>query len=115
MKRRICFRGIEISEENFEGIALKLQDELADIIKNGIDVNDYQLIMYKYIFISELKVPLLEDLGVEFAEDSFILYVIPDNLEFDLLRKLDDVFDRFKVTFMPNSFNIIKLRFRLCD
>ena len=86
-----------------------------DIIKNNVDVNDYQLIMYKYFFITELGVPLLEDLGVEFAEDSFILYIIPDNLELSLLRKLDDVFDRFKVTFMPNSFNIIKLKFLLCD
>ena len=88
---------------------------MVDIIKSGIDVNDYQLIMYKYIFISELKVPLFEDIGIEICDDSFILYVIPDDLEFDLLRKLDDVFDKFKVTFMPNPYNLIKLRFSLCD
>ena len=71
--------------------------------------------MYKYIFISELKVPLLEELGIEIRDDSFILYIIPDDLELGFLRKLDDAFDRFKVTFMPNPYNIIKLRFRLCD
>ena len=107
--------GIKITEETFDAIALKLQDELVDIIKSGIDVNDYQLIMYKYIFISELKVPLFEDIGVEICDDSFVLYVIPDDLEFDLLRKLDDAFDKFKVTFMPNPYNLIKLRFSLCD
>ena len=92
-----------------------MQDELADIIKNNKEVNDYELIMYKYIFISELKIPLLEDLGVEVSEDSFILYIIPDGLELDLLRKLDDLFDRFKVIFMPNPYDVIKLRFELCD
>ena len=107
--------GIKITEETFDAIALKLQDELVDIIKSGIDVNDYQLIMYKYIFISELKVPLFEDIGFEICDDSFVLYVIPDDLEFDLLRKLDDAFDKFKVTFMPNPYNLIKLRFSLCD
>lgn len=65
------------------------------------------------MFISELKIPLLEDLGVEITEDSFILYIIPDSLELDILRKLDDVFDKFKVSFMPNDYNILKLRFLL--
>jgi len=73
------------------------------------------LIVYKYVFISELKIPLLEDLGVEITEDSFILYIIPDGLELDILRKLDDVFDKFKVSFMPNDYNILKLRFLLED
>ena len=99
----------------FEAIALKLQEELADIIKNNKEVNDYELIVYKYVFISELKVPLLEDLGIEIEEDFFVLYIIPDDLEFDLLRKLDDVFDKFKVTFMPNDYNILKLKFTLSD
>ena len=81
----------------------------------NIEVNDYQLIMYKYLFISELKVPLLEDLGVEIREDSFILYIIPDDLEFKLLRYLDDAFDKFEISFEPNDYNIIKLRFKLCD
>ena len=92
-----------------------MQDELAGIIENNIEVNDYQLIMYKYIFTSELKIPLLDDLGVEIAEDSFILYIIPDDLELSVLRKLDDVFDKFKVSFMPNPYNILKLKFALCD
>ena len=94
---------------------MKLQEELIDIIKNNKEVNDYELIVYKYVFISELKVPLMEDLGVKINEDSFILYIIPDDLEFSLLRKLDDVFDRFKLSFMPNEYNIIKLRFLLSD
>ncbi len=99
----------------FGAIALKLQEELADIIKNDKEVNDYELIVYKYVFISELKIPLLEDLGIEIEDNFFVLYIIPDDLEFDLLRKLDDVFDRFKVTFMPNDYNILKLKFTLCD
>ena len=102
-------------EITFETIAVKLQEELADIIKNNKEVNDYELIVYKYVFISELKIPLLEDLGIEIEEDFFVLYIIPDDLEFDLLRKLDDVFDRFNITFMPNDYNILKLKFTLSD
>lgn len=96
----------------FDVIASKLQDELADIILSGRQVDDYGLIVYKYVFISELKIPVVEDLGVEITEDSFILNLIPDDLEFSILRKLDDVFDRFQITFMPNSYNIIKLKFK---
>ena len=107
-------KGIKITEDNFALMASKLQEELADIIESNVEVNDYQLIMYKYLFISELKVPLLEDLGVEILEDSFILYIIPDDLEFRLLRHLDDAFDKFEISFEPNDYNIIKLRFRLC-
>lgn len=88
---------------------------MADIIINNVEVNDYLLVMYKYIFISEMKVPLQEDLGVQISDDSFILYIIPDDLELSLLRKLDDVFDRFDATFMPNPYNLIKLKFALRD
>ena len=88
---------------------------MAEIIRNGLEVNDYLLIMYKYLFIAELKVPLHEDLGVEIDDDSFILYIMPDDLELALLRKVEDAFDRFMVTFMPNPYNLIKLKFRLCD
>ena len=108
-------RGIEITEETFEAIAGKIQDELADIIRNEKPINDYELIVYKYLFISELKIPLLEDLGIEITEDSFILYIIPDGLEFSLLRKLDDNFNRFNLCFMPNSYNLLKLKFILSD
>lgn len=97
----------------FEVIASKLQDELIDIIESGKEVNDYEIIVYKYVLISELKIPLFEDLGVEITEDSFILYIIPDDLKFNLLRDLADAFDRFDITFMPNSYNLIKLNFRL--
>ena len=95
----------------FDAIASKLQEELTGIIVGGADVNEYELIVYKYVFISELKVPVVEELGIEIAEDSFILYLIPDDLEFSQLRKLDDAFDRFKLAFMPNEYNVIKLRF----
>lgn len=99
----------------FDTVASKLQDELADIIENAKEVNEYELIVFKYVFISELNIPLLEDLGVEIVDDSFILYVIPDGLELNLLRDLADAFDRFDATFMPNSYNILKLKFRLSD
>ncbi len=65
------------------------------------------------MFISELKIPLLEDLDVEISEDSFILHLIPDDLEFSVLRKLDDSFDRFEISFMPNDYGLIKLKFVL--
>ena len=97
----------------FEAVAVKIQDELADIIKNKKELNEYELIVYKYVFISELEIPLLEDLGVEITDDSFVLHVIPDDLEFELLRKLDDNFNRFEISFLPNSYNILKLRFKL--
>lgn len=99
----------------FEAVAVKIQDELADIIKSKKELNEYELIVYKYVFISELEIPLLEDLEVEITEDSFILYVVPDDLEFELLRKLDDNFNKFKISFLPNSYNILKLRFKLRD
>lgn len=67
--------------------------------------------MYKYVFISELKILLLEELGIEINENSFILYIIPDDLEFNLLRKLDDVFDKFNLKFLPNEYGLIKLQF----
>lgn len=106
---------IKITGETFEVISAKLQKDLVEIIKNNKEINDYELIVYKYIFISELKIPLLEDFGVEITEDSFILFIVPDNLEFKLLRKLDDAFDKFELSFMPNKYNIIKLKFKLSD
>ena len=99
----------------FDVIASKLQSELVDIIKNNKEVNDYELIVYKYVFISELKIPLFEELGVEVTEDSFILYIIPDDLEFEVIRRLDDAFDLFTLTFMPNDYNLIKMKFELSD
>ena len=111
--RDYCLWGIKITQETFNAIALKLQDELYNIIINQKEINEYELIVYKYVFISELKIPLLEDFGVEITDDSFILYLIPDDLEFNLLRRLDDIFDKFSLSFMPNSYNIIKLRFQL--
>lgn len=99
----------------FKAIAGKLQEELIDVIQSKKEVNDYELIMYKYLFISELGMPLFEEESIEITDDSFILYVIPDDLEFNLLRKLADAFDEFKVTFMPNSYGLIKLKFELSD
>lgn len=106
---------VKITAETFEALASKIQDELIDIIQDSKELNEYELIVYKYVFISELKIPLLDDFGVEITEDSFILYIVPDDLEFKLLRKLDDAFDRFELKFMPNSYNIIKLAFVLGD
>ncbi len=92
-------------------MASKLQDELVDIIVNNNDVNEYELIVYKYVFSSELGVPIFDDLNFEIKDDSFFIHIIPDDLELDLLRKLDDAFDKFKVTFAPNSYNVVKLKF----
>ena len=99
----------------FKAVSSKLQDELVDILKSEKAVNDYELIVYKYVFISELGIPLFEDLGVEINEDSFVLYIIPDDLQFAQLRDLDDAFDKFTITFLPNSYHLLKLNFRLSD
>lgn len=99
----------------FKAVSNKLQDELVDILKSEKEVNDYELIVYKYVFISELGIPLFEDLGVEINENSFVLYIIPDDLQFAQLRDLDDAFDKFTITFLPNSYNLLKLNFRLSD
>lgn len=107
--------GIPITEETFDVVARKLQEELIDIIKNGKQINEYELIVYKYVFISELKVPLFEEMEIEIVDDGFVIHVIPDNLKLDELTKLNDVFDRFEIIFLPNSFNVIKLKFLLCD
>ncbi len=98
-----------------KAVSSKLQDELIDIIKSEKAVNDYELIVYKYVFISELGIPIFEDLGVEINEDSFVLYIVPDDLQFAQLRDLDDAFDKFTITFLPNSYNLLKLNFRLSD
>lgn len=100
---------------SFHDIASKLQDELAEIIESHKEINQYELIVYKFVFISELKIPVHEELGVEITEDSFVIYVIPDELEFSLLRDLDDAFDKFTITFLPNSYNLLKLKFKLSD
>ena len=104
-----------MDDENFKKVALKFQDELAEIIKENRDVNEYELIVFKYVFITELEIPLLEDLPVEMDEDSFSIYVIPDDLPFGKLRLLDGCFDRFELTFVPNPYNLIKLKFMLSD
>lgn len=88
-----------------------MQDELIESIADNRQLNDYELIVYKYVFSSELGVPIVDDLNFEIKENSFFINVIPDDLELDLLRKLDDVFDKFKVTFAPNPYNVIKLKF----
>ena len=99
----------------FDAVAGKLEEELVSVIKSARPVNDYELIVYKYVFITELGIPLWEDIGFEIDDDSFILYIIPDGLEFSLLRDLCNAFDRFNVTFMPNPYNVVKLRFKLGD
>lgn len=96
-------------------VARKLKEELIDIIKKRKDVNEYGMIVYKYVFITELGMPLQEDLGIEIMHDSFILYIIPDNLKFNLLKELADEFKEFEISFMSNSHNLIKLKFKLSD
>lgn len=104
-----------MDDEYFRKVALKLQDELADIIMGDGQANEYELIVFKYVFSTELEIPLLDDLSIEMDEDSFSIYVIPDDLPFSKLRQLVDVFDRFDVIFMSNSYNSIKLKFVLSD
>ncbi|MBR3140595.1 MAG: hypothetical protein IKF11_06990 [Methanobrevibacter sp.] len=58
-----------------------------------------------------MKIPLLEDLGVEIDDGSFILYIIPDDLKFNTLKRLDESFDKFELIFMPNQYNLLKLKF----
>ena len=59
--------------------------------------------------------PLVEDLNFEIVDDGFVVYIIPDNLKFDLLVRLNNEFDKFEIMFMPNSYNVLKLKFVLCD
>ena len=99
----------------FKAIASKIQDELAEIIANGDEVNEYGLIVYKYLFITELNIPVHDELGVKITENSFVLYIIPDDLKFSLLKDLVDAFDRFEAIFKANDYDIIKLEFVLCD
>ena len=99
----------------FKAIANKLQDELAELIRNDAEVNDYGLIVYKYLFITELGIPVHEELGIEVTESSFVLHIIPDDLEFAVLENLVDSFDKFEAMFKANSYNIIKLEFVLRD
>lgn len=44
-------QGIEISEETFDAIASKLQDDLANVILGKKQINEYEIIVYKYVFI----------------------------------------------------------------
>ncbi len=113
LQKRFLRRGIKITGETFDVVARKLQEELIDIIQSKKEVNDYELIVFKYVFISELNIPLLEDLGIEITDDAFILYIIPDNLKFNCLRQLDDVFDKFEMRFMANEYNLLKIKFFL--
>ena len=99
----------------FNEVASKLQSELEGIIRNKKEVNEYELIVYKYLFITELEIPVHDELGVEIDGDSFVLYIIPDDLEFEVIRKLDNAFDMFRITFMPNDYNLLKLKFELSD
>ncbi len=59
--------------------------------------------------------PLVEDLNFEIVDDGFVVYIIPDNLKFSSLVRLNEVFDKFEIIFMPNSYNVIKLKFVLSD
>lgn len=86
---------------------------MASVIQNKKQINEYELIVYKYMFISELGMPLFDEKEIEIDSDSFTVHMIPDALEFDRLRKLDDAFYRFDLIFMPNVYNLLKIRFNL--
>ena len=101
--------GVRISDETFEMMASKLQDELLEIIENHYELNDYELIMYKYVFTSQLN--LNEVRLFEIDEDSFTLTIVPENLEFKYLRQVDDAFDKFELILLPDQF--VKIKFRV--
>ena len=99
----------------FNRVALKLQDELAQVIKSKKQANEYELIVYKYVFITELEIPVHDEFELEITDDSFSLHLNPDGLKLSLLEELDKAFDRFTITFMPNSYGLLKLNFKLND
>ena len=85
----------------------KNSNDIIELISNNMRVD------FKEHFLNELNIPLLEDLGIKINDDSFDLYIVPDDLDFNILRMLDDTFDKFKLKFKSNPYNIIKLRFTL--
>ena len=103
------YGGIAITKETFSQVAETLQNELIDLVKIGNKLDDYQIILYNYLFTKELDFPTLH---IEIKENHFILYVVPDDLSVKHLRLIDDTFDKFELTFLENSQeNSIRLKF----
>lgn len=96
-------------------IVSKLQKDLLEIIQNNYDTNEYELLVYKYVFSNELNILLSYDEPfLEINEDSFDLYVIPDNLSLNHLRLIDDLFDKFELTLQTDERpNILKIKFEV--
>lgn len=77
-----------------------MQKELSALVKTGDDLDDYQVILYNYLFTTELSFPIMH---IEIKENSFILHVVPDDLKVKQIRLIDDAFDKFELVFLSNS------------
>lgn len=78
-------------------------------MKFDVEVDDYKIILYNHLFTNELDFPVLH---FEKDDNSFILHVLPDDLEVKQLRLIDDAFDEFELIFVPVSQNnLIRLKF----
>lgn len=86
----------------------QLQKELIDVVRFDVEVDDYKVILYNYLFTQELDFPVLH---FEKEDDSFILHVLPDDLQVRQLRLIDDAFDEFELVFMPVCENLMRLKF----
>ena len=102
--------GIKITEDTFIQVANQLQKDLIDIIEEDIELDDYKVILYNYLFTKELDFPVLH---IERDNNYFIIHVLPDDLSISDLASINEVFDRFNIMFLPNSENLIRLKFIL--
>lgn len=89
------------------GVARQLQLELIDVIENDVEIDDVKEILYNHLFTHELNLPVL---NIEKDDNSFILHILPDDLELNHLRKIDDIFNRFGFVFMPSKDTLIRLK-----
>ena len=85
-----------------------MQIELIEVIGTGTEIDDVKEILYNHLFTHELNLPVLH---IEKVDNSFILQVLPDDLELKHLRVIDDVFDRFDIVFMPCQDTMLRLKF----
>lgn len=85
----------------------QLQKELIEVVKFDVEVDDYKVILYNYLFTQELDFPVLH---FEKEENSFIIHVLPDDLEVKHLRLIDDAFDEFELVFLPVFENLIRIK-----
>ena len=83
---------------------------MIDVIDKDIEIDDYKIILYNHLFTHELDLPVLH---FEKDENSFVIYILPDDLELKHLRLIDDAFDEFELVFMPIQNKLIRLKFIL--